>query len=298
MKFIKSLMNKFKGLSKIMKTIVVIVLIPVVFFGGVVVYGTSIVLIDTVFGTDISKTVNNEEYQVEQERLKVEKEEEKKKETLAIKEKEEQEGIKKEKINKEKEETNKEDSKKTTSNTNTEKEKTLIDEIVLGEGHPTYYGSLEDAKKYAKKVSKKKVIVEGEYNDNAVLTIDGYDEIIRNIEIYPKNINQKLTEEKAIKIVNSYLPKEILRKYYGEPEYETYVPEDSSENTYKVINYGLTEEGSDAYYDKKHNYQGQVTVIIEEDKDGVYGIYIRFGTPRWMSSASTNGYKVGEWSIN
>lgn len=74
MKLIESLSKKFRKLSKVMKTIIVVSLVPVVLFLGIFFYATSTVLIDTVFGTDLSKTVNNEEYQKEQEKLKVEKE--------------------------------------------------------------------------------------------------------------------------------------------------------------------------------------------------------------------------------
>lgn len=121
MKLIKSLMDKFRGLSKIKKTIVVVVLIPVVLFGGIFVYATSTVLIDTIFGTDISKTVNNKEYQKEQEILKIEKEQQEKLEAEnkakeEIKQQEEQ--VKKEELV----DKNKEESVKQISSTNEVKE--------------------------------------------------------------------------------------------------------------------------------------------------------------------------------
>lgn len=195
--------------------------------------------------------------------------------------------------NKTKNEINLKESNKKENKTKTSE----IDKIILSKGHPTYYGKLEDAKKYAKKVSKKHIVVEGRYDKDTVLFIDGYDQIIRDIEIYPKNINEVITEEKAIDIVDKYLPKDVLNKYYREPSYELYKPEDNSKNTYKVINYGLTEEGSNSYYNKEHNYSGQVTVIIEEGKNGVESIVFKFGTPKWMNFAHTNGYNVEEWII-
>lgn len=192
----------------------------------------------------------------------------------------------------------KETSKKKQTNKKENKIKTSeIDKIILSKGHPIYYGSLEDAKKYAKKVSKKHIIVEGRYDEDTVLNIDGYDGIIRDIEIYPKNINEVVTEEKAIDIVDKYLPKDVLNKYYGEPSYKLYKPENNSKNTYKVINYGLTDEGSTAYYNKEHNYSGEVTAIIEEGKNGVESIVFKFGTPKWMNFASKNGYSIEEWKI-
>lgn len=123
-----------------MKTIILIVLVPIVLFGGIFVYATSTVLIDSIFGTDLSKTVNNEEYQKEQqEKLEAEnkvKEEEKqqeeqvKKEELVDKNKIKEESVKQTSITNEVEET-KENKKnnKTNKKEQSKKDKISYDKL-------------------------------------------------------------------------------------------------------------------------------------------------------------------------
>lgn len=73
MKLIKTIIYKFKSLPKVIKGIIAITLAPVILFIGIFVYAISTVMIDFALGTDLSKTVNNEEYQKKQEQLKIEK---------------------------------------------------------------------------------------------------------------------------------------------------------------------------------------------------------------------------------
>ncbi|SCH33650.1 Membrane protein involved in colicin uptake [uncultured Clostridium sp.] len=115
MKFIRKTIDKFKRLSKIKKFISILVVLPVILFGGIFLYATSVVLIDTVFGTDISKTVNNVEYNAEQERLKAEEEQKQKEQ------KEKQQQIEEEK-EEEKEENDKTEDISNTKNNNTKEE--------------------------------------------------------------------------------------------------------------------------------------------------------------------------------
>lgn len=172
------------------------------------------------------------------------------------------------------------------------KTKDLFNNIVLSEDHPVFYGSIKNAKDYAKKISKRYIAVNGKYSEHTVLFVQGNDDIITNIEIYPKHLRQNITEKDAIDIINKYLPKDILDEYYGNPKYEAYTSENSSNNTYKVINYNLTKSLSN------YKYQGQVTVQIEENKEGVVGIYFGFGEPRWMFSPGINGYTCSEWHVD
>lgn len=268
MKLIKSLKDKFKGLSKGMKIIVVVIVIPVALFGGIVVYATSTVLIDTVLGTDISKTVNNEEYQKEQEMLKIEKEQSKK-----------------------------EDNNKTS----------LINEIILSQGHPIYYGNIENAIPYAKKIGKKFISVDivggdkySKYTDDTVLVIRGYEYngLITDIQIYPNNINESMDTNKAIDLANKYLPADIIKKYYKQPTGEIYTPEDKSKNIYKVIEYDFNEVGDKEREDDEFKYRSNIYVTLEEENNKVMMIRIHHELPNWMMRSEFNGYKVEEWSIN
>lgn len=175
-----------------------------------------------------------------------------------------------------------------------------INSILLNEKHPVYYGNLKDAKNFSENFSEKTVVVDDQYSfdsEKTLLYISGYDNSIRDIQIYLDKTNERVTEKKGLKIANSYLPKDILKKYYSEPSYEKYIPKDTSKSIFKVISYGLTEYGHQ-YYEKEHKYQGAVTVIFEEYNQEIKTITITFDEPRWMFSAEMNGYTVEEWKIN
>lgn len=186
-------------------------------------------------------------------------------------------------------------------------QKNLIDEVVLGEGHPMYYCDIENVVDYAKKSPKKRVSVDivggekyNEYTDETVLSINGFKHngLVNDIQIYLENANESMGEKEAIELVNEYLPKDIIDKYYKEAKYEVYVPEDKSDRTYKVMEYDFNEEGDKAREDDEFKYRGNIYIILEEENDSIKVIRIYDDIPNWMSRPEFNGYEVKEWLID
>lgn len=169
------------------------------------------------------------------------------------------------------------------------------DSILLKKGHPTYYGDLQSAKKYAKDFPKQLVAVEGHIkidSDKTVLNILGDYEMITAIEIYTNKLEETVNEEVALNVVEKYLPWDILDEYYEKPKFSQYKPDKNSKTTLKIINYSLKE----LHRQGDHGYNGQVTVYFEENKDEIKYIAIISRELSWMSSAKHNGYAEEEWN--
>lgn len=180
-------------------------------------------------------------------------------------------------------------------------------EIIVRQGHPTYYGSVEVSHTIWNDVPKGKIVFADsfdKYNDDTILSMSAYrnSDMIRSIGIYFANFEQvaDIDVETALHIASSYMPYEVMDKYYEYKGSERIVPNETKKEgfTYYVVSYRLTEDGSKAYYAKEHEYSGTIDVIIQVDKGIVHSINISFGTPRWMSSLSQNNYNREEWSCN
>lgn len=181
-------------------------------------------------------------------------------------------------------------------------------EIITREGHPTYYGSVEASHAIWDGLDKEAVIFADSYNKykqgKTILSMSAYrnSDLIRGIEIYFSNFEEpvELTLEDVLKIAASYMPFEVMDDYYEFNDSKLIVPNDNTDkSTYCVISYHLTEEGKSAYNSKEHEYSGTIDVIVAYNNDGtLQNFSIGFGTPRWMSSLSTNGYHEEEWSCD
>ncbi len=180
-------------------------------------------------------------------------------------------------------------------------------DIVTRAGHPTYYGSVEASHEIWDDVEKGRIHFGDKsygYNDTPILTMDANrnSDIIRQVVINFENFNEHpaVTLEDALSITATYMPYEIMDQYYEFKGSEMLVPEESRKDdpTYYVVSYRLTEEGSSAYYAKEHEYSGTIDVIIQVNNGSVQNINISFGTPRWMSSLSTNSYLREDWSCD
>lgn len=179
---------------------------------------------------------------------------------------------------------------------------------ITTKGHPIYYGSTEKAHEVWDDVGGEKVIFPDSYDsysDETIIFMDGYsseedDPIIRDIQIYFQNFSTplKISLNKALKIADGYLPYDIISKWYEFGESYCLKPKDSgsTDATYYVVTYHLTDAGSTAFYAKEHSYSGTIDIIFEvAPNDTVNYFTIGFGTPRWMSSLGTSDYSVIDW---
>lgn len=183
-------------------------------------------------------------------------------------------------------------------------------EIITRTNHPRYYGSTTDAHKVWKGVDKEKIIFADsnyKYSDKTILLMDGYyqkekNEIIRSIEIYLKNFEEAMaiSLEEAIQLVDGYIPYDIIAKWYEFEHSYCIKPKDGQDDTCYVVEYGLTDAASDAYYANEHPYSGRITVIFYTDSttENVNIITIGFGTPKWMGFLEKNGYEKTEWEFD
>lgn len=94
-------------------------------------------------------------------------------------------------------------------------------DIIIREGHPTYYGSVEVSHQIWDDVEKGKVIfADGydEYDDITILTMDAYrnSDLIRDVQVYLKNFEQpmEMSVEEILPIIATYMPFEIMDQYY------------------------------------------------------------------------------------
>lgn len=180
-------------------------------------------------------------------------------------------------------------------------------EIINRVGHPTYYGSVEQSHKIWDDIEKGKIHFADKnygYNDKPILTMDCYrnEDIIRGVYINFTNFEEipELSVDDTLPIVASYMPYDVMDKWYEYRTSEMIVPDDTSSDkeTVYLISYRLTDDGSDAYYAKEHSYSGTIDVMISTKNNVVQSVNITFGTPRWMSSLSNNGYHTEEWNCN
>lgn len=246
MKLLKSLIKKFKNLSKPKKIIILIESVFISFF----IYNMSTLIIDTIIIKNTSNTINNENYQSLQE-----------------------------------------------NNTS------LINKILLGEGHPIYAESIKNIFSYAMDpcrcyytsvnfLGEKKY---NEYNDHAVLYIGGFEfsdgiDHITDIVIHPTNIDYNMEEKEAVELANKYLPTNIINKYYKQPTTDIYTPESEPEKSYILIRYEFNDE---IYKDiDTLSYQAPINILLEKENNKVTCIKFFNSLPKWMIMADWKEYEI------
>ena len=180
-------------------------------------------------------------------------------------------------------------------------------EIITRPGHPGYYGSTAEAHKIWQDVAKEKIVFADsnqDYSSETILMMEGYsrdekNEIIRGVEIYLENFEEpiSISLEEAIQLADGYMPYDIIDKWYEFEHSYCIKSKDDQDDTCYVVEYGLTDEASDAYYANEHPYSGRITVIFYTDSTSgsVKIITIDFGTPKWMNFPEKNGYERTEW---
>lgn len=180
--------------------------------------------------------------------------------------------------------------------------------ILTRNNHPTYYGSIKQAKEVWKDVSKDKVKISngssGNLKDTTILSIGNSDrnsDLIKYVEIYFNRFSTKkpTTLNEVLKITAEYLPSDIMKKYYSFDESYKVTPKDGREKSnFYVVSYHLNEKGK-AEYSKNHSYSGTVDIMIEENHDGSFGcISIKFTAPKWLWFLDKNGYERQKWDCD
>ena len=180
-------------------------------------------------------------------------------------------------------------------------------EIITLDGHPTYYGSVEQSHTVWDDVEKGKIQFgdkDNGTNDKPIIAMyaskdsDIISGLLINFEYFDEEA--KVTPEEALTIAASYMPFDIMDKYYEYSGSKLIVPDESRKDdpSYYVVSYHLTDEGSEAYYANEHEYSGTINVIIQVLGDYAQNIDFTSGTPRWMSSLEINEYHSEDWTYD
>ncbi len=181
-------------------------------------------------------------------------------------------------------------------------------EIISRPGHPTYYGSVASSHIIWDDVPQNKIIFGDQnetFGEETILSMNAYkdSDLISSINICFSNFetSTNFTIEDVLPIVSSYMPFDIIKKYYHYEGSKLLVPDnDNKKRTkYYTISYGLTDEGHTAYYNGTHDYSGSIDIIItSNENDIIENFSITFGTPRWMSYLDQNQYHQETWTCN
>ena len=110
------------------------------------------------------------------------------------------------------------------------------------------------------------------------------------------------TLDGALDLASEYLPYGIINQWYEFNESYSLVPEadnDKDDDIYYVVEYSLTDAGSDAYYAGEHKYSG-IDIVIRYSRSTNEVQYITIGSrlPRWFYSLKTNSYEQVDWEYN
>lgn len=187
---------------------------------------------------------------------------------------------------------NSEDSSETQEPSND----SIFDKIINSSDLPQYYGSLKEAKKFGKRFESGIVSFDGYLSfvqDKTVLSFEGTrSDKINNVEFYFKNADSSPSFEEAQKVMNMFLPFDIIDKYYDEPKQEMYTPKDANESSFITTCYSLNDSGKG-----QDGLQGQIGLVYEMKNDICLHANIRFGLPIQQLSES-NGYFITKFPPN
>ena len=174
-------------------------------------------------------------------------------------------------------------------------------EIITREGHPTYYGSVEKSHEVWDDVESGKIHFGDKnygYHDSPILVMDSArnSDFITNVIINFSNFEEEIdmSVEEALPIAASYTPFDAIEQAYVFRGSEKIVPDDESKkvSSYYVFNYSLENK------DVNDQYQGSITIILEEREGSIANIDFTFSKPRWMYSLEKNSYHKEAWDYD
>lgn len=148
-------------------------------------------------------------------------------------------------------------------------------ELVTMEGHPVLYDYLSAAHTFWDNYAEKRIDFPDDHFDDfqagkTVLIIDAWlstereleEHIMRGFEIYP---NKEISLNEGLDIAKSYLPLDILRKWYALEWSKCYYSEENNTYQYYVL-YAPTESGKESIDEQglDYNYAG-VSLTVQND---------------------------------
>lgn len=178
-------------------------------------------------------------------------------------------------------------------------------QLISMEGHPVLYDYLSDAHDFWDDYAKERIVFPDDVYSNfesgkTVLVIDSYparlgnfdyeDSTINNFEIYP---NKKISLKKGLKLAKSYLPLDIMKKWYC-LEISEYYYSKGSKWRYYFASYKPTKKGEKAIKKSELDYN-YVAIFIETKNNIVKSIDIDsvYNVPREIDYD-----KIKKWSFD
>lgn len=176
-------------------------------------------------------------------------------------------------------------------------------ELVSMEGHPVLYDYLSTAHTFWDNYAEKRIDFPDDYFDDfqsgkTALVIDAWlslerdldEHMIRGFEIYP---NKEISLDEGLDLAKSYLPLDIMKKWYALEWSKCYYSEENKEYQYYVL-YVPTESGKENI-DKQGLDYNYVGVSLTVQNDIVIGLSVVSTNPLGRTA---NGYKEIDWEYD
>lgn len=180
-------------------------------------------------------------------------------------------------------------------------------QLISMKGHPVLYDYLSDAHDFWDDYSNGRIDFPDDYFDDylsekTVLVIDTYsasvynakEKVINSFEIYP---NKKISLKKGLELTKSYLPIELMKKWYTLKHCDRYHFEDDKAGVYYYSAlYVPTKKGKKAIKKLKVKYN-YVSILIYVKNNKVLNIEIGtvYHTPHWRTGVEL---KTKKWSYD
>ena len=180
-----------------------------------------------------------------------------------------------------------------------EKKKLSGLELLSMDGHPVLYDYLSNAHTFWDSYADGRIEYDGDYQSGkTVLMIETYEmfeldlkeHMIRSFEIYP---DEKLSLKDGLELTKTYLPLDVMKKWYALEDSECYCFKEDNEYWYCAL-YTPTKKGRKAINKSKLDY-GRVFVLICIQKNIVDSIRI---DSAYMLPNTGSNYKVKKWSYD
>lgn len=186
---------------------------------------------------------------------------------------------------------------------NEEKQDISAYELVTMEGHPVLYDYLSTAHTFWDSYAEKRIDFPDDYFDDfqsgkTALVIDAWlslerdldEHMIRAFEIYP---NKEITLDEGLNLAKTYIPLDILGKWYEISQSEKYYFEKENRYRYSIL-YVPTEEGKGEIEKSGIDYN-YIKVMINVENEIVTAIQI-FSTNETPNLG--HDYEVQEWNFD
>lgn len=198
-------------------------------------------------------------------------------------------------------------SSKETLKKNSQKAENDLD-IITRNGHPTLYGSVKQSHKIWDDIKGNKIIFgdeDSDFDKNTIISMDALSDsdIIHELDIYFANAKNiaPVTVDQALSIATSYLPTDLIDKYYKIYSSEKAVPTEDykkDNGTQYIVIYYKTDKADKT---KAVDQYGPIVFIVETvpgNGDNVQDIQLTNDVPNWTMNLHLNGYKSKKWTFD